>query len=296
MKSPKSVGISQSQSPLATTKSTAQPNSSGKRDYAISSELEYYFANAEYTRAAHLFSQLDYKKPANISLEKFNNWLTITNRLKDSQLNDIVNKLKILIAFTAGQDVSADPSFFERDDLSSFEKIVALLDERIPKALVKSEYSLPTSGPSSTARRVSNENNFTNEQLLMKIDYLNSQLKDLQQQMSNKDGEVRVLKERLREKDGFLSQQKDYSEKDYESLLKNIEKEVKTRVETEQKLQDANYELVNLQDRIESLEHELQIKQRQLTEAQSTKGQHSDALNKLVKQIHLDSLKYQLCC
>lgn len=138
MKSPKSAGVNQSQSPLASTKSTAHPNSSGKRDYAISSELEYYFANAEYTRAAHLFAQLDYKKPASISIEKFSNWLTITNRLKDSQLSDIVNKLKLLIAFTAGQDVStAEPSFFERDDLSAFEKIIVLLDERIPKALVK---------------------------------------------------------------------------------------------------------------------------------------------------------------
>lgn len=276
----------QQTSPFQVAKSPIQPQTSARQDLSqdkLLVELESSFAKEQYTRAAHFLAQLDYRKPNNISTEKFTNWLCICNRLKDSQLNDILNKIKLLITFAGDGAASNEPLFHDNDDSTSgFDKAIFLLDDKLPKILLKNEYELKDEG-SAKGSKVSNENNFTSEQLLLKVEYLNNQLKEAQQQIGNKDVELRVMKERIRDKDTALHHQRDTSpERDNEGLVKAIEREVRLRIDAEQRLQDASYELKILREKVEGIDRELQVKQRLVNESQSSRGQHSDLVNKLV--------------
>lgn len=244
-KSPKrNLSTSATYSPSTGVKTAAQQGSAGKREQAMASELEYCLTNAEYSKAAHLVAQLDYKKPSNISNEKFINLLTAANRLKDSQFNEILNKLKLLMTFTPGQDFSDDPLFFEREDLSAYEKALLLIDEKIPKALIKNEYQL---------QNRKGEMMNSEQALSLKVDYLNAQLKEAQQKINNKDSEIRKLNEQIRDSNRGFGSPGD------------------------------TYELRNLREKVEFLERDLQVKQKQLSEVQMAHSQKSEMLDRLVK-------------
>ena len=183
----------------------ASPNTRGSNgnnaSREISLELESMFMNAEYKKAVELLTQIDYKKPYNIPTEKFSNWLIIGNRMKDSSFNDILSKLKILMTFVEKEEDDDDTAAglddsLDKPNYTTAEKIYLLLDEKLPKVILRSEYKLETKklkdrsmGISDLADdnfgtrsrgREEDETNLTNEQLRGKIQYLNTKLEQLE--------------------------------------------------------------------------------------------------------------------
>lgn len=187
-------------------------------------DLENMFLNAEYKKAMEALSQLDYKAPPNISNEKFSRWLAMSNRIKDSQLNEIFLKLKTLTAPNAengGPEAWEDKErgledSFDSPTMSIIDKICFFLDEKIPKIVLHNEYSSknlqkkdksPKNVESDyqTAHFKEGEESdreemqMTEAQLRQKLKYLKGNLQSLETQIRDKEAEVRGLREKMGE-------------------------------------------------------------------------------------------------
>lgn len=241
-----------------------------------SRELEALFASSDYTKACDLLSSLDYTKPPSTSVEKYSTWLEITNRVKDSQLSDVLNKLKALVAFS---DKSEDETLRVTSPATTIEKIQYLLDDKLPKIILKNEYEIQQEKEEKenvrpgTFKPRNSINDQSQEHLLMKIEYLNSQLNKANQELSNKDVELRSLRERAR--DNAYSTQASSVDREKENLIKSLETEVKMRTNIEQQLQDAHGEIIELRDRLESVEKELE-------ESHQGNTENNELINRLV--------------
>ena len=150
--------------------STNYSTSNIQNNNEMAHEVDNLFFQAEYSKACEILANLEYKKPTGITFERYNNWLVVANRIKDFQINEIYNKLKIVISFTDSQgeniynngnnpnldaDADIDPQFINKDfqspriengtrtngnQQSTFDKINKILDEKIPKMILKNEY------------------------------------------------------------------------------------------------------------------------------------------------------------
>lgn len=194
----KSVTIVTS-SPSPLTKSGGGGNSNASKE--VSQELEHLFSHAEYKKAVELLGQIDYKKPFNVASEKFNSWLIIANRMKDTSFNDVLNKLKILLTFADRGEDDDEPVTGLDDSLDHptstvAEKIYCLLDERIPKVILRNEYKLETKkqqekAHEDTSMMPSNKGDdedsmLTKEQLQMKVHYLNAKVEQMERTAQDK--------------------------------------------------------------------------------------------------------------
>ena len=262
----------------------ARPSPSGRSTSAFStagkgggtdrfqSNVESAFANAEFAKASELLAQSEYVKPTNVNSEKFNTWLIMSNRVKDSQLADVLNKLKL-----ANEEEDREPHFGKREvEKTVFERVMQLLDD----LLVGREYEGKPTGTSKEGKT----NEFNANQLLMKVDYLNTQLRDVQQQANSKEVELRVLRERISDKDSELKEHRSSPERtgNHDNLLRNMEREVRMRVEMEQRLKDASAELNIYRERAESLDRDAQVKQKLLNESRGSSREQNDLVNRLV--------------
>lgn len=161
------------------------------------------------------------------------------------------------------------------EEATIFDRIAQMLDDKVPKIMLKNEYELQREkGDKENIRPGTiKSNDHNSEHLLMKVDYLNNQLNKATQESNNKDMELRALKDKLKEMSSCAYESS--LDPDKESIIKSIEHEVRMRMDVEQQLQDANDELIELRDRIDNLDKELE-------DSQQSNNESNELINKLV--------------
>jgi chromosome segregation ATPase len=179
-------------------------------------DLEHMFQSAEYRRAMEILSQLDYEVPQEIPLEKINKWLTISNRIKDSQFLEIFQRLKSLTSIEAdnigpkGERNSLAKGFEELLDqqkLNVVDKIYWVLDEKMAnmtsrKDTSKKNYETEESGYQTAYFKETREDFGLNDnQLRQKISYLKESLNASEMILRDREAEIRLLKDKLRNSD-----------------------------------------------------------------------------------------------
>jgi len=287
---------------------------SANRDFSF--DLESHFINGDYNRAIEALAQNDYKRPPSVPIEKFNNWLVIANRVRDSQFNEILNKLKILIAFSDNAEDEEPQNLDDSLDGHSqqrtiVEKIYHLLDEKIPKLILQNEYRLETQKQKNPTvreerRSVNNppqwntanfkqlqeiqeeqedDSHFTHDQLRLKIRYLNNKIMDLEGVIRDREIEMEVLKDRLQSARGFESPNRLIKEN--ETLFETLENEMKTRFELEAKLQEVLQENEALREKLDMVINDLENTEKRCQELNAHVEENGEVIQKLVRNICL---------
>jgi len=293
---------------ISTMNSSPLPKGSGNGTASreVSLELENMFMNAEYKKGIELLTQIDYKKPYGMSPEKFNNWLTIANRMKDSSLNDILNKLKILITFSDKEEEEEEViglnDSLDQPAYSTTEKIYMLLDEKIPKVILRNEYQLETqkmkdkirqsgtfeelrASKSKSESASGEDHQLTNEQLRMKVQYLNSKVEQLERTLADKGKQTDYAKDKTRNIETF-GDQDDFSRKN-EELYQELQQEIDNRLKLEGQARELIDAYEDLKDKYEGLlkdVSEYDVKCQELTEQLKDNG---DFIERLVRNEYL---------
>ena len=293
---------------ISTMNSSPLPKGSGNGTASreVSLELENMFMNAEYKKGIELLTQIDYKKPYGMSPEKFNNWLTIANRMKDSSLNDILNKLKILITFSDKEEEEEEViglnDSLDQPAYSTTEKIYMLLDEKIPKVILRNEYQLETqkmkdkirqsgtfeelrASKSKSESASGEDHQLTNEQLRMKVQYLNSKVEQLERTLADKGKQTDYAKDKTRNIETF-GDQDDFSRKN-EELYQELQQEIDNRLKLEGQARELIDAYEDLKDKYEGLlkdVSEYDVKCQELTEQLKDNG---DFIERLVSNEYL---------
>jgi len=284
---------------ISTLSSSPFPKETGNGNREISSELENMFLNAEYKKGVELLTQIDYKKPLGMSVDKFNNWLTIANRLKDSSFNEILNKLKILITFAdkeeEGESIGLNDSL-DQPNLTVLERIYMFVDEKIPKVILSNEYKLETqkmkdkvrkSGALEDELRASKSKSesggedyqLTNEQLRMKVHYLNAKVEQFERVQNEKGKQTDYSKDKSRKLETF-GDQDEYSRKN-EELYQELQQEIDNRLKLEGQARELIEAYEDLKDKYEGLLKdvaEYDVKCQELTEQLKDNGDFIERL------------------
>jgi hypothetical protein len=289
--------------PMSNTPSPIKRNTIAN-SYDAYLDLENIFQSGEYQKGIQILYDNDYKKPPNAEFDQFSNWLAIANRIKDSQITEILNKLKIFMSLSckAEDDKALDDSLEVGPHWPTIEKIYHLIDERLPKLFFQKEQQItrsasrkgsPHYGLVSTASTAKfndfqsvhsapDEAQFDNEQLKMKIRYLNNNLKTMEKEIQDKNIEIEVLKDRLNTLKSEKLTSPERVLKDNETLLQSIEAEIKARCEAEARCKNLEHELEEYKGKISRLHNDIEFYERRCKELTNKLTENANLINKLV--------------
>jgi len=227
----------------------------------ISFDVEFLFNNEDFKRATELLTLMDYKQPTNVTTENFNELLIISNKIKDAEMNELLEKLRIVAEAIEIQEPGQklhDESIGNNnssaiDRLFTFieQKLIKIwsLDqdpegEELKKSILNSERRLMSF---NTKRRqaslsVETEGDYLcTEQLKEKVKLLDRDLRQTELELQEKTDRVEELEARCAKE---------------ECLLQDLETEVKNRLIMEDRVQELANENEELKEACEVIDKE----------------------------------------
>lgn len=307
--------IELSNAPSPIQRSTFKANySSNDPNY----DIEYYMSQGDYKKTVEVLIQNDYKKPSFVPFEKFCGWLVAVNKLKDSQLNDILSKIKILINFTSEEpERGLDDSIDLNPAWTTIEKIQFLLEDKLPRVVMQAggDAQFKTQSQDdglhkSTAKfqdtrevdAMDDDSSMDKEQLKLKVKYLNTNLKELEKNHEDAIREIDMLKAKLEKQERSHSRSKSASRssakkentvytspqkllRENETLLQNVDFEMKARYEAEAQLRATEVEVEQLKSKVLNLSGQLDYTDKRYRDLNSKMEENTNMINRLVRPI-----------
>ena len=269
------------------TASTVTRIFTGHTPKELSFDIEYLFSNGEHQKACESLTQMEYKRPQNIPIERFSSWLVIANKMKDNDFRDMLRRLQAICDSISSEDgkerdqkdgIALDDSL-DQANAASLDKLFDTIEDRLNKILSDQQHQQSSQGitkvdESNQYHKSEQREEFYDENgvehrddhLKGKVASLKGNLQYMEEELQTKHKEVESLKERLERVK--ITQNNSGPPPENERILNELETEMKNRFKLETRLQ----EVINENDEIK--------------EANAILYKENEQCNRKIKELH----------
>jgi len=256
----------------------------------ISMDVDLLFNNEDFKRATELLTLMDYKQPTNVTTENFNELLIISNKIKDAEMNELLEKLRICAEAIEIQEPDQNNESAGNNNISPIDRLFTFIEQKLikfwsldqnpegeemKKSILNSERRLMSFNTKRRQASLSVETEgdyYCAEQLKEKVKLLDRDLRQTELELQEKTDRVEELEARCAKE---------------ECLLQDLESEVKNRLIMEERVEELVNENEELKETCEAIDKERTELADRINILHDEIQNKNDDLNKFVREIIL---------